>query len=97
MLRLGEFSMANDRNECAVHLHLREALREDAQDCGRATTVQDIFEVLRTGFGTSPRKLGGTWLPSERRSEIPHRSMPLKYNELPEDCHHRMSIDIFSQ
>lgn len=32
-------------------LHLTETLKESAQNCGRATMITDVFEVLRAQYG----------------------------------------------
>ena len=37
-------------------LHLRDSLRESAEDCGRAATVQAVYAALKARFGLSPRE-----------------------------------------
>ena len=37
-------------------LHLRDLLRESAENCGRAATVQAVYAALRARLGLSPRE-----------------------------------------
>ena len=47
---------ANGWGRAASLLHLRDALREGAQDCGRAETIPAIFTALRSRYGLTPRE-----------------------------------------
>lgn len=47
---------ANEWEPEAKFLHLREALREGARDCGRAGTIDGIFTALRARYGLSPKE-----------------------------------------
>lgn len=56
ILHLEEVIEANEWRPTVVLLHLREALKKHAQDCGRAATIPAIFEALRARYGTPPRE-----------------------------------------
>ena len=47
---------ANGWQPAAAVLHLREALRQEARDCGKANDVAGIFELLRSRFGLTNRE-----------------------------------------
>ena len=74
-------------------LHLRDSLRESAEDCGRAATVQAIYAALRARFGLSPRearsRLGVLRKDSrtslqEHASEV-ERLVNIAYGDLPSE------------
>lgn len=47
--------MANEWRPLASILHLREVLKDAARECGKAGTVEGIFENLRVRFGMTVR------------------------------------------
>lgn len=47
---------ANGWGPAAAIVHLRHALQDGAQDCGRVTTIPAIFEVLRARYEISSRE-----------------------------------------
>jgi hypothetical protein len=51
-----EVTDANGWQTAAALLHLREALKEGARDCGRAQSLMGIFTALRARYGLSPRE-----------------------------------------
>ena len=55
--QFGEVAEANEWTAEAAILYLREALKEEARDCGRAATVIGIFAALRARYGSSQEKL----------------------------------------
>ena len=54
--RFEEISDANGGGDAAALLHLREALKENAEGCGRAPSVLAVYAALRARFGLSPRE-----------------------------------------
>jgi hypothetical protein len=48
--------VANEWRHGAAVLHLREALKDGAQDCGRAGDLHLIFNALRARYGLSSRE-----------------------------------------
>ena len=47
---------ANQWNQESTFMHLREALKDGARDCGRSDTTRGIFAALRNRYGLSPRE-----------------------------------------
>ena len=54
--RFEDVSDANGWGDAAALLHLREALKENAEGCGRAPSVLAVYAALRARFGLSPRE-----------------------------------------
>jgi hypothetical protein len=101
--QFGEVADANQWEPAATLLHLREALKEGARDCGRAQRLTGIFTALRARFGLSPREARSK-LNSLRRetsttlqehaSEV-QRLVDVAYADLPQ-CHKAdMIVDTF--
>ena len=67
--RFREVAEANRWMNEASLLHLREALREDAENCGEAGEVGAIFKMLQARFGLSPRQ-AKTQLNSLRKTAL---------------------------
>ena len=38
----------------AALLHLKDSLKESAEDCGRAANMQAVYATIRARFGLSP-------------------------------------------
>jgi len=103
ILRFEEVVEANDWEDAATLLHLREALKEGAQDCGRGATVPAIFATLRARYGLSPRaartrlstyrKEHGTSL-QEHATDI-ERLVRLAYGDVPENSLIGIVIETF--
>ena len=51
-----EIAEANEWAAAAARLHLREALKETARDCGKPDTLDGIFAALRARFGLTNRE-----------------------------------------
>ena len=47
---------ANDWDGPAAFLHLRNGLKDKAQDCGKPNTRRSVYAALRARFGFSPRE-----------------------------------------
>ena len=47
---------ANHWNQESTFMHLREALKDGARDCGRSDTTMGIFAALRNRYGLTPRE-----------------------------------------
>ena len=54
--RFEEVAETNGWRPTATLLHLRDSLRDSAEDCGRAATVQAVYAALRARFGLTPRE-----------------------------------------
>lgn len=50
-----EVSTSNDWGECAILLHFREALKDEAQDWDRPLPCMEYLKLLRTRYGISSR------------------------------------------
>jgi hypothetical protein len=98
-----EVAAANQWEEVAVLLHLREALKENARDCGRAPTTGGILTALRARYGLSPREArtrlntlhrDHTTTLQEHAMEV-QRLVGVAYADLP--LHNRMNmvVDMF--
>ena len=89
--RFEEISDANGGGDAAALLHLREALKENAEGCGRAPSVLAVYAALRARFGLSPREpisqLSTLW--KEYRTSLQEhaveveRLIAIAYGELP--------------
>ena len=47
---------ANEWSRAATFLHLRESLKDGAQDCGRPDSIEGILSALKARYGVSPRE-----------------------------------------
>jgi hypothetical protein len=105
-LFINQFEEVTDANEwepAAAFLHLREALKEGARDCGRAQNLAGVFNALRARYGLSPRE-ARTQLTRLRRepnttlqehaSEV-QRLVNVAYADLPRCNQTDMVIDLF--
>ena len=89
--RFEAVSDANDWGHAAALLHLREALKEDAEGCGKAATVPAVYAALRARFGLSPREARSrlSTLRKEYRTSLQEhaaeveRLITIAYGELP--------------
>ena len=54
--RFEEIAEANEWRPAATLLHLRDSLRDSAEECGCAATVQAVYAALRARFGLSHRE-----------------------------------------
>ena len=98
-----EVAVANEWSDGASLLHLRETLKEGAQDCGRASQVEDVFTALRARYGLTPRearsRLNGLRRESkttvhEHAAEI-ERLIEIAYSGLPGATRVEMAVDMF--
>ena len=94
---------ANEWNQLATLLHLRECLEEKAQACGRADTPIGIFTALRSRFGLTPREARSRLSGLRRDSRCPiqdhavevERLVQIAYAELPEHLRAEMAKETF--
>jgi hypothetical protein len=98
-----EVTDANGWTTAAALLHLREALKEGARDCGRAQSLMGIFTALRARYGLSPRearaKLNSLRRESsttlqEHASEV-QKLVNVAYADLPQCNQADMVVDTF--
>jgi hypothetical protein len=98
-----EVADANQWEAAAAVLHLRQALKDGAKDCGRAQSLTGIFTALRARYGLSPRE-ARTKLNSLRREpsttlqehacEV-QRLVTVAYADIPRCNQADMVVDIF--
>lgn len=101
--QFGEVAAANRWQEAAQLLHLREALKDTARDCGQAGTVAAIYMTLRARFGITEREARSrlATLKKEYRTTLQEHAMEverlvdLAYPALPEDHRASMAVDVF--
>lgn len=101
--RFEEVAEANDWRPAAALLHLRDALREDAQDCGRAGNIPAIFTALRARYGLSPREARSRISALKKDPETSlqkhatevERLVGVAYADLPQGYLDRMVLDTF--
>jgi hypothetical protein len=98
-----EVSIANEWPPEAAVLHLREALKEGARDCGRPRTTPDIFTTLRARYGLSTREAlarvsnlrkDSKASLQEHATEV-ERLIAIAYEELPIAHQARMALNTF--
>jgi hypothetical protein len=98
-----EVAEANEWEGRAILLHLREALKDGAKDCGRSPYLDSIFTALRARFGLSPRearaRLSGLRRDNntplqEHASEV-ERLVGIAYADLPRHNQDSMVVDTF--
>jgi hypothetical protein len=98
-----DITIASEWNSAASLLHLREALKGKAQECGNADTVEDVFEALQAKFGISAREARNkiTLLRRDTRTTLQEHAttvsklMNTAYNDLPQDHRQRLVLDTF--
>jgi hypothetical protein len=98
-----DIATASAWNPAAALLHLREALKGNAQECGNADTVEGVLEALQEKFGLSIRearnkitllrKEGKTTL-QEHAAEVT-KLMNNAYQDLPQEHRQRLILDTF--
>ena len=101
--RFEEVTEANEWRQGAALLHLRDSLRESAEDCGRAAHVQAIYAALRARFGLSPREARSRLsnLRKEFRTSLQEhaaeveRLVDIAYGDLPPEHRARMRMETF--
>ena len=101
--RFEEVTEANEWRPVAALLHLRDSLRESAEDCGREATVQAIYAALRARFGLSPREArsGLSVLRMDSRTSLQEhaaeveRLVNIAYGDLPPKHRARMRLETF--
>ena len=95
---------ANEWGQEAMFLHLREALREGARDCGRPDTVTGIFAALRARYGLSPREARARLTHMKKDFKTPlqqhaaevQRLVDLAYADLPDRHKEDMALEVFA-
>lgn len=98
-----EVAEANGWAEAAQRLHMREALREEARDCGQAATVGEICIALRARFGVTEREARSRLANLKRDYHVTlqehstnvERLVNLAYPALPADHRATMALDFF--
>ena len=95
---------ANGWNRGATLLHLREALKAEAQECGRPETLAGIYAALRARYGLTPReartrlaalrKEHGT--PLQAHATEIGRLMGVAYADLPAPTRTTMALEVFA-
>ena len=94
---------ANQWDQEATWMHLREALREGARDCGQAATVRGIYAVLRARYGLTPREARNRLnnLRKEYRTPLAEHASEVKkmveraYGDLPRENQEQMILEHF--
>ena len=101
--RFEEITDANEWGPGAALLHLRDSLKESAEDCGRAANVQAVYAALRARFGLSPREArarlsnlrkGFHTSLQEHAAEV-ERLVNIAYGDLPPDHRAGMRLETF--
>ena len=96
--------IANEWSQAATFLHLRESLKDGAQDCGRPDSVEGILSALRARYGVSPREARARLTTirrdpkitlQEHASEI-QKLVGIAYGELPARNREDMVLEMFS-
>ena len=101
--RFKKVTEANGWGHGAALLHLRDALKNTAEDCGRAANVQATFAPLRARFGLSPREARSRLSVLKKNFRTPlqehaaevERLVNIAYADLPQEHRARMRIEIF--
>lgn len=101
--RFEEISDANGWGDAAALLHLREALKENAEGCGRAPSVMAVYAALRARFGLSPREARSrlSTLRKEYKTSLQEhaaeveRLITIAYGELPVEYQAGMKLETF--
>ena len=98
-----EVAMANNWNEMATLLHLREALQDSAKEYSRAATVDAIFATLRSRYGVTQKearvKLSG--LRKDSRRSLHDHALDVEklvrqaFGDLPEGTQTNMMLETF--
>ena len=99
-----DVAAANEWPRAAALLHLRRALRDGATNCGRADTVEGIFNALRARFGLTPREARARIVVLQRdfqttlqeHGDEVERLVEVAYAEIPCDLRRSMAVDIFA-
>ena len=94
---------ANQWDQEATWMHLREALREGARDCGQAATVRGIYAGLRARYGLTPREARNRLnnLRKEYRTPLAEHASEVKkmveraYGDLPRENQEQMILEHF--
>ena len=94
---------ANQWNPAATLLHLREALKDGARECGKANTIAGIFAALQARFGLSVREARAklTSLRRDSRTSLQEHAAEVEklvgiaYADLPERHRVQMALDTF--
>ena len=95
---------ANEWTAAATLIHLRESLKEDARECGRAGDVEGIMTNLRSSFGMTQREARAQLATVRRDSTTTlqehartiERLTHLAYADIPENTRIEMAVDLFS-
>ena len=98
-----EVAAANQWNDMAALLHLREALQEGAQEYGRAGDIEGIFTALRSRYGLTTKEARSrlnNLKRDHRRSLHDHavdveRLVRKAFAELPDETQASMMLDSF--
>ena len=95
---------ANDWPGAAVLIHLRESLKEEARECGRAEDVDGILVNLRSRFGMTRREARSqlavvckdyaTTL--QEHSKTIEQLINIAYDDLPHATRVELAVDLFS-
>jgi len=102
--QFNQVAEANAWSAEATLIHLRESLKEDARDCGRAGDLDGIWGNLRSSFGMTRReaqsqlaiirRAPSTTLQAHART-IEQLAL-IAYGDLPADTRVEMTVDLFS-
>ena len=98
-----EVATTNRWTERAASLHLREALKGNAQEYGRPGNVEAIFAALRSRYGLSPKEARSklSTLKKEQRGSLHDHAAEIErlarraYQELPEATRNELILDTF--
>ena len=98
-----EVATANQWNNMAALLHLREALQGDAKEYGRPCSTEEIFAALRSRYGLTTREARSrlnNLKRDSRKSLHDHANQveglsQIAFRELPEEVRTNMKLDAF--
>ena len=98
-----EVATTNRWTERAASLHLREALKGNAQEYGRPGNMEAIFAALRSRYGLSPKEARSklSTLKKEQRGSLHDHAAEVErlvrkaYQELPEATRNDLMLDTF--
>ena len=95
---------ANQWAEAAQLLYLRESLKDGARDCGKAQTVNGVFDTLRVRYGLTPREARArlTALKKDSRTTLQEhateveRLVSIAYGEMEADQQVHVAVETFA-
>ena len=98
-----EVAAANDWSKTAALLHIRTHLRDDANECGNYSTLEEVFRALRSKYGLSRREARTRLAHLKRDTKLSLREhattvkklVEAAYGDLPQDHRIEMTLELF--